>query len=112
MKIRKIKLGNINYFESLKRKFVRTIIKELYQNKINYSDYDTLATRIEFLNGIMEQDKWDWVLGEAYSMFERDNYKIYEAKSGIVWLVVSNEYMNCESDIYITKNELKALGAK
>ena len=112
MKIRKIKLGNINYFESLKEKFIKTIIKELYKNKINDCDYDTLATRIEFLNGIMEQDKWDYVLGEAYSIFENDNYKIYQAKSGIVWLVISNEYMNCESDIYITKNELKALGAK
>ena len=112
MKIKKIKLGNVNYFESLKETFIKTIIKELYNNKINDCDYDTLNTRITFLNGIMEQENWDYVLGEAYSMFERDNYKIYEAKSGIVWLVISNEHMNCKSDIYITKNELEALGAK
>lgn len=112
MKIRKIKLGNINDFEETKRKFVEVIIKELYNNKINDCDYDTLETRIVFLKEIMEQENWDYVLGEAYSMFERDNYKIYEAKSGIVWLVISNEYMNCKSDIYITKKELEALGAK
>ena len=51
MEIRKIKLGNVNYFESLKETFIKTIIKELYNNKINDCDYDTLETRITFLNG-------------------------------------------------------------
>ena len=119
MKIRKIKLGNINYFQETKRKFVKVIIKELYNNKLNDCDYDTLETRIEFLKDIMEQDNFFNMYDCAYSMFEDFkfqasdyDYKIYEAKSGIVWLVVSNEGMYVESDIYITKNELEAIKGK
>ena len=122
MKIRKIKLGNLNDFQEVKENFIKVIIKELYNNRINepkYYDYDLLKTRITFLYEIMEQEECWRMYDSAYSMFEDFkfqaldyDYKIYEAKSGIVWLIVSNECLACESDIYITKNELEALKGK
>ena len=124
MKIRKIKLGKMEGYESdfqdIKENFIKQIIKYCYESNImemKYFDYELLETRLTFLKEIMEQENLEDMFYNAYSIFELGNYgkpyyKIYQAKSGIVWLVVSNEHMNCESDIYITKNELKALKGK
>ena len=126
MKIKKVKLGKMEGydcdFQDIKENFIKQIIKWCYESNImeqKYFDYELLETRIVFLKDIMEQENLEDMWNSAYALFEDCrfcasdyDYKIYQAKSGIVWLVISNEYMNCESDIYITKNELKALGAK
>lgn len=124
MKIRKIKLGELCYFECLKEKFIKTIIKELYNGQfITLKDfefeYDDYQTRTAFLNGLFEANDWDSLLDNAYSMFGKDYgtpyYRIYEAKSGIVWLVVIEGEIPhglCEDHFDITKNELEALKGK
>ena len=122
MKIKKIKLWSNKswYFEQVKENFVRAIIKELYNNKIHDCDYYTLQERMTFLKDIMEvgqEEKVElWTLFDcAYSMFEKNYgpfFKIYGDCKGIVWLIVSNEPLENDSDIYITKNELEALKGK
>ena len=126
MKIRKIKLGKMEGYESdfqdIKENFIKQIIKYCYESNImeqKYFDYELLEVRLTFLKEIMEQENLEDMLDSAYSLFQDCkfcasdyDYKIYQAKSGIVWLVISNEYMNCESDIYITKQELEAIKGK
>lgn len=125
MKITKTKLGEACYFESLKMNFIKTIIKELYYGENNYGgfislkhfefEYDNYQARIAFINDIMEAYNWDSLLDNAYSMFGNDYgspyYRIYEAKSGIVWLVKIEGELPFElSDHFnITKQELEQL---
>ena len=124
MKITKIKLGKACYFESLKMNFIKTIIKELYYGENNYGgfislkhfefEYDNYQARIAFINDIMEAYSWDQILDNASSMFGCDYglpyYRIYQAKSGIVWLVKIDGELTIELDDYeITKQQLEQL---